>query len=177
MSGFTVVGFFLISLFFGLIIFSLWIRLALRYYRISSVTPMSHLIHHVTDPMVNPFNLIYKPKAGQLYDWPAFIVLVLIEFIKMICLSLLLFHTVLPFFSLIIFVVADLIIQPCNLLFYAIFIRVIMSYINPAWSHPVADFLRILTEPLLKLGRKMIPNIAGFDFTLFISASLPGNLL
>ena len=87
------------------------------------------------------------------------------------------------------YVLADLIIQPCNLLFYAILIRVIMSYVNPKWQHPATDFLRIITEPLLILGRKIIPDISGFDFspiimmiilkiiTLFIGASLPWNLL
>lgn len=72
---------------------------------------------------------------------------------------------------------------------FAILVRVIMSFVNPGWQGPIADFLRILTEPLLKLGRKFISNIAGFDFspfiimivlkiiTLFISASLPWRLL
>ncbi len=90
---------------------------------------------------------------------------------------------------IVLYVVADLIIQPCNLLFYAILIRVIMSYVNPYWQHPLNDFLRIVTEPLLSRGRRLIPIMANIDFspfiimlilkviTLFISASLPGNIL
>ena len=191
MSGFTAVGFFLLSLFFQLIIFSLWVRIAIRYLRISSLTPFGQLIATLTDPLVKPINTVLqqKYKPGQKYDWVAFAILLIIEFIKIICLSLLVFHAVIPSMFLLLYVLADLIIQPCNLLFYAILIRVIMSYANPHWQHPIADFLRILTEPLLILGRKIVPDISGFDFspiiimiilkviTLFISASLPWNLL
>jgi YggT family protein len=191
MSGFTAVGFFLFSLFFSAVIYSLWVRIALRYLRISSLTQFSQLISTITDPLVNPFNFVLKQKykPGQKYDWMAFGVLILVELIKIITLSLLVFHAIMPVVFLLLYVLADLIIQPCNLLFYAILIRVIMSYANPRWQHPVADFLRLLTEPLLILGRKIIPDISGFDFspiimmiilkiiTLFISASLPWNLL
>ncbi|MCL9682759.1 YggT family protein [Legionella maioricensis] len=190
MSGFTAVGFFLFSLFFGVIIYSLWVRIALRYLRISSLTQFSQLIATITDPLVSPFHLFkQKYKPGQKYDWVAFGTLILVEFIKIITLSLLVFHAIIPVVFILLYVLADLIIQPCNLLFYAILIRVIMSYVNPRWQHPIADFLRLLTEPLLILGRKIIPDISGFDFspiimmiilkiiTLFISASLPWNLL
>ena len=64
-----------------------------------------------------------------------------------------------------------------------------MSYANPGWRHPIADFLRVLTEPLFILGRRLVPDISGFDFSpfvvmvilkiisLFINASLPWRLL
>ncbi|MDP3269831.1 MAG: YggT family protein [Legionella sp.] len=191
MSGFTVVGFFLFSLIFGIIIFSLWLRIALRYFRVSSLNQFNRLIYTVTDPLVKPLNFIFKNhyKPGQRYDWPAFTVLLIVETLKIIVLGLVVFHIVIPFSYIILYVIADLIIQPCNILFYAILIRVLISFANPGWQHPIADFLRLLTEPLLVWGRKIIPDISGFDFspfiilivlkviTLFISAYLPGNLL
>lgn len=191
MSGFTAVGFFLVSLFFGMIIFVLWLRIALRYLRVSALSPFGRLIHSVTDPVIRPFGLVIKPlyKPGQRYDWPAFAVLILVELIKILCLSLLAFHAIIPVLFIGVYILADLIIQPCDLLFYAIIIRVIMSYVNPTWQHPVADFLVRLTEPLLRLGRMIVPDISGFDFspfimviilkviTLFIGASLPWPLI
>ncbi len=191
MSGFTAVGFFLTSLFFGIIIFTLWLRIAIRYLRFSVLNPFSRLIYSLTDPIIKPLNGLFKLKyqPGQKYDWMAIAVLIIIEFLKIICLSLLLLGGIIPFVYILIYVLADLIIQPCDLLFYAILIRVIMSYVNPGWQHPVADFLRLLTQPLLILGRKIIPDISGFDFspfimmvilkviTLFISASLPWRIL
>jgi YggT family protein len=191
MPGLTAVGLFVVSLLFSLYIFSIWLRIALRYFRISSLNPLSQLIHTVTNPLVHPIQLFTKstPKPGQKYEIAAIIGLVLVELFKIILLSLIAFHGLMPFGYLLLYVLADLIIQPCDLLFYAILIRVIMSFVNPNWQGPIADFLRILTEPLLKLGRKIIPDISGFDFspfiilmilkviTLFINANLPWRLL
>ncbi len=191
MSGLTAVGFFLVTLLFSLIIFSLWLRIALRYLRVSPLSAFGRLIHSVTNPIVNPLNSLFKIKykPGQKYDWVAIGVLVVMEIIKITCLSLLVFHAVLPIPYLILFVLADLIIQPCDLLFYAILFRVIMSFVNPGWQSPIADFLKLLTDPLLRLGRRIVPDISGFDFspfiimiilkviTLFITASLPLRLI
>ena len=54
MSGFTAVGFFLVSLFIGLIIYSLWIRISLRYLRVSSLNPFNKLVNSITNPLINP---------------------------------------------------------------------------------------------------------------------------
>ena len=191
MAGFTAVGLFLVSLFFGFVIFILWLRIALRYLRISAINPLSRLSHSISDPIIQPINHLFQLKyqPGQKYDWIAFIVLVFIEIIKIISLCFLMYHVMIPFTYLLLFVAADLIIQPCDFLFYAILIRVIMSYVNPGWQNPIADFLRMLTQPLLILGRKIVPDISGFDFspfiimiilkiiTLFITASLPLRLI
>lgn len=191
MSGITAVGIFLTSLVFGILIFTLWLRIALRFFRVSALSPLSQVVLSITDPIIKPLNSLFKLKylPGQKYDWMAFVILVLVEFLKIICLSLLAFHTLMPIGYTVLYVFADLIIQPCDLLFYAILIRVIMSYVKPDWQHPVADFLRLLTQPLLIMGRKIVPDISGFDFspfiimvilkiiTLFISAYLPWPLI
>jgi YggT family protein len=170
MSGLFTVIYFLFSLGFGLIIFFLWARLVLRYLNISALNSFSQLIHTLTNPIVNPINdlLKYPYQPGQRYDWTGMGVLVLIEFLKFIILSLIAIHFVIPITYLIIYVVCDLIIQPCDFLFYAILIRVIMSYTNPQWHHPIADVLFRATDPLLKMGRRIIPDISGFDFSPFI---------
>lgn len=191
MSGITAVLVFIISLFFSLIIFSLWLRIALRYLHVSTLHPVSQLIYKITNLLVNPIQLVlrlkYQPR--QKYDIPAVITLIIVEVCKILILSLFAFHTIIPALYIAIYVLADLIIQPCDILFWAILFRVIMSFANPGWQGPIADFLYLLTEPLLKPSRKIIPDIAGFDFspffimvllkiiTLFISGSLPGRLL
>lgn len=189
MSAMTEVGLFVVSLLFSVLIYCLWLRIALRYFRVSALNPLSELIHKITDPLVAPFHRFLKPQPGQIYDEANFVVLLLIELIKMIIISLIALHTVMSVGYLLAYILADLIIQPCDLLFFAILIRVIMSFANPAWSGPVASFLFILTDPLLKIGRRIIPDISGFDFspfiilmilkviTLFVHACLPWRLL
>jgi YggT family protein len=170
MSGLITVAYFLVSTFFSLLIFALWLRVILRYFCISAMNPVSKLIYSLTDPLFKPLSFIYKPQAQQLvrYDWLTLGVLVVVEFLKIICLSFLAFHTLLPLFWLVVYVVADLIIQPCTFFFYAIIIRVLMTYLRPGWRHPAMDVVRITTEPFLILGRRIISDVSGFDFSPFI---------
>lgn len=191
MSGLIAVGYFLTSLFFNAILFTLWMRVALRYLRISALNPFSRLIYTLTNPVIAPLYALlrYKDAAKQRYDWPVLAFIFLIELLKVVLLCLVVFQMLFPFPFILLYAVADFIIQPCNLLFLAILIRVVMSYVNPHWYHPINDFLKALTNPLLMFGRKIIPDISGFDFspfiimmilkviTLFINASLPVHLL
>ncbi len=190
MSGLSAVGYFLFTLFFSLISFILWMRIALRYFRVSTLHPVSQGINRLANPIVGPLTPLFAGNKKRLsrYDWPCFCILVLVELLKFIVIGAFL-GAMLPWNYVLLYTFADLIIQPCNLLFYAIIIRVIMSWINPNWQHPIADVLRLVTEPLYRLGRQIIPDISGFDFapfvilvilkviTLFISASLPLHLI
>lgn len=191
MSGLLTVGYFLISLIFSLLLFLLWARFALRFFRISSLHPVSQVINQLTTPLIEPIGRLVYSKMGPLkqYDWLSLILIVAIEFLKFISLSLLLYNAIMPLGYLLLFVLGDLIVQPCNLLFYLILIRVIVSWVNPTVHHAAIDILVTITEPLLRLGRRIIPNISGFDFsplvimvilkviTLFISASMPLKLI
>ena len=191
MGGLVAVGYFLFTLFFSLLTAVLWIRIGLRYFRVSTLHPVSYANNSLTNPLITPISRLIPASKTRLsrYDWACFILLVVIEFLKFTLLSLLFLTAMMPLLLLVIYVLADLIIEPCNLLFYAIIIRVIMSWVNPAWQHPVADILRICTEPLLRLGRRIVPDVFGFDFspfivlvilkiiTLFIRASLPLQLI
>ncbi len=187
MSGLVAVAYFLISLFFNLLIFVLWIRMALRYFGVSSLHPVGSLIYNLSDPIVHPIERwVYSGKTTiKRYDWVTFGLIIAVELLKFLIIGLLFHGVLLPITYLLVFVLADLIIQVCNLLFYIILIRVIMSWINPTWEHPVLDIMKLITDPLLELGHRIIPDISGFDFSpfvilillkviaLFMEASLP----
>ncbi|STX52305.1 Integral membrane protein YggT, involved in response to extracytoplasmic stress (osmotic shock) [Legionella busanensis] len=191
MAGLIAVSYFLISIFFNLIIFLFWLRILLRYYRVSSLNPMGQAIYRLTDRIVLPLeSTIFRSKRHpQRFDAISFACIVVLELIKFILLGLIAYQRLLPITYLFLFVIADLIIQLGDLLFYALLLRVIMSWVNPQWQmHPAAMILNLITDPLIKIGHKIIPNISGFDFapfimmviikviTLFISASLPLHL-
>ena len=191
MSGIFAVVHFLVTLFFSLGLFVLWMRIFLRYFKISSLHPVSQAINTFTDPFVKPLeNLIATAKkAPRQYDWACFALVVIVEIIKFILLSFLLYKAMMPITYLILFVLTDLVVQPCNLLFYILLVRVIMSWVNPQWHHPLAEVMNKITNPLLALGRSIIPDISGFDFSpyiilvilkiivLFMSASMPLRLI
>lgn len=186
MAGLLSVTYFLAYLFFSLILLLFWLRMFLRYHRVSVVHPISQLVYQLTGPLTRPLEAIFYKKYLPRYDWVCFFYIILIETLKVLIFSLLLYKIILPLPYLPLFIVAALIIDPCDLLFYALLIRVILSWLNPSWQqHPAADILKIITNPLIRIGHRIIPNISGFDFgpfvmmivlkviTLFISSSLP----
>jgi YggT family protein len=191
MAGLIAVSYFLISIFFNLIIFIFWLRILLRYYRVSPLHPMGQAIYHLTDRIVLPLESIVFRNKRRLHRFDAisFACIVVLEIIKFVLLSLIAYQALLPLTYLVLFVAADLIIQLGDLLFYALLLRVILSWVNPQWQmHPAAMILNLITDPLIRIGHKIIPNISGFDFapfimmviikviTLFISASIPIHL-
>jgi len=191
MSGLIAVIYFLIMLFFSVILYVSWIRIALRFFKISALHPVSQVVNRFTDPYVKPIEQLLSSKklSPRYFDWACFFLIIFLEIFKFIILGFLLYQTMMPVTFLILFVVTDLVVVPCNLLFYIILIRVIMSWVNPSWQNPVADAMKIITDPLLSFGHRLVPNISGFDFspfvimiilkviTLFMSASLPLKLV
>ncbi|CDZ77672.1 YGGT family protein [Legionella massiliensis] len=191
MSGFIAVGHFLVSMFFSLLFLLLWARMFLRYYKISPLHSVSQSVNSLTDAFVKPISDKLPTKSTQpsRYDWACLTVIVIAEIIKYLLIGFILYKTLMPLGYLFLFVITDLVSQPCNLLFYLILIRVIMSWVKPDWKHPAEEVIRTITDPVLALGRSILPEISGFDFspllvliilkaiTLFMSASLPVRLV
>lgn len=190
MSGLATVSYFLISTGFGLITFILWLRFGLRYFRISPMHPIHQMVIRLTAPIFRP---IYKTlqihlTSFQRYDWVCLIAIAALEWCKFLLISLIYFGHTRVWVITGAYTLTALITLPCDLLFYAIAIRVIMSWINRHWQHPLASVLYGVTEPLLQQIRRYVPNISGIDFspfvmlvglkiiTLFLSSTLPFNL-
>lgn len=161
MTGLASVGYFISALLFNLGIFILWMRLAVRYFHISSLHPVGKLIHRLTDPILH-----YFPRSKIV--WACFGLLILLELMKFMLLGLFIFHGFITIKMLLVYTIADLVIQPCNFLFYALVFRVILSWVNPTWRHPIAEVIHVVTEPLLKLGHRLLPPFSGFDFSPFL---------
>ena len=191
MSGLLTVGYFLFSLMTNLLIFVLWTRIALRYFKVSSLHPVSQMIIKLTAPILTPCNKLFSLLNVNIirYDWPCFLLIILVELIKFFVIGLLFLKVMLAWPLICAFTAAELVVEPCNLLFYALIIRVIMSWVSPGWQHPIAYLALLVTEPLLASLRRRLPTMSGFDFsplvaiiilkviTLFITASLPLQLI
>lgn len=190
MGGVLAAGYFLFSLIFGLVNFVLLLRAMLRFYKLSALNPICQVIYRLTNPIVEPVNRLLEKSGISIsrYDYGAIFFFLLINFVQICLMNWIFLGSVLSFALIIWYTIAELIIQPCNLLFFAILIRVIISWVNPSWNHPVHHLLEVITEPLLKIWRDLIPPIAGIDFsplvamvilkviTLFVSGSLPFNI-
>ena len=169
MNGVIAAAFFLFTMFFGLLTFALWIRFILHFMHVSSLHPVNQVILKITNPVVCILTKVIPKNSYPRIDLPCLLTIAIICLIKFICMGPLFFSGIFAIGWLLTFTIADMIVQPLNLLFYAILIRVIISWINPNFRNPLADLLIIITEPIMAPIRKYIPSVAGFDFTPIIA--------
>ena len=58
-----------------------------------------------------------------------------------------------------------LVLLSLNLFMFAIFVRIILSWISPGQYNPATAIIGTLTEPLLRPVRRIIPPMGGFDIS------------
>jgi len=170
-NGLTSVSYFLIFTLFSLITFILWARIFIRYFFISRFHPLYQSIYPLTSPIIEPVHLyIVRGKGDKSrYDWACFLVLALVILLKFSIFNLLMLKGALPFVYIILYTLVDMIVQPCNILFYAIIIRAIMSWFNPNWQNPFPSLLIAVTEPLLKIIRNGLPRMGMLDLSPLVA--------
>lgn len=167
MGGLYSVGYFLISSLFSLITFLLWARLFIRFFAVGTFHPFSQTIYKLTARAMLPIqkNITRNQYARGRYDVDCLILLVICEILKFTIINLCFFKFSLSFVYVCLYVLADLIAQPCNLLFYAIIIRTVMSWIYPLQQDAFSSLLFLVTEPLLRTMRRALPNTGLMDFS------------
>ena len=167
MSGLTSVGYFLVTTLFGLVTFVLWIRLFIRYFSIGPFNPFVQSIYQLTNPVIIPIQR-YITRGAMVksrYDLACFGLLVGCELFKFMLLNVFFLNQPLSILFLGLNVMASLIIEPCNLMFYAIIARALMSWFSPHAQHPMLAILFAITEPLLRVFRRRLPSVGAFDFS------------
>lgn len=171
MNGLYSVGYFLISSLFGLMTFVLWARLFIRFFAIGTFHPFSQTIYKLTAGAILPIQkhiTRYHYTRGR-FDLDCFIVLIACELLQFTIMSFCFLNHSLSFIDIGLYVLVDVIVQPCNLLFYAIIIRTVMSWINPLRQDALSSLLLMVTEPLLRRIRRALPNTGVMDFSPIVA--------
>ena len=68
--------------------------------------------------------------------------------------------------------IVKLVVLSINLFVYAIFIRVILSWISQGAYNPATAIISTLTEPVLRPFRRILPPMGGFDLSPIIAIIL-----
>ncbi|WP_040939878.1 YggT family protein [Coxiella burnetii] len=163
MTAFTNPGIFLVGLIFDLYIIILMLRLLIQKLGASYYNPISQVVIRLTNIFVSPLQRIIPGFKG--FDLAIVLLLVLLEFIQVLLLLWLRAGWLPKFSGLVIIVIATLGNKFLNLYFYAIILRVVMSWIASLQHNPIAEIIFLITEPLMRPIRRLIPSIAGFDFS------------
>jgi len=154
----TNAGVFLVDVLFGLYIFAVMLRFFLQVVRADFYNPLSQAVVAVTNPLLRPLRR-YVPAAGNLDS--ASIVLALA--LQLVCsgLVMLLLGIQPGPIGLLIFAIAELMSKSLYLFMFAIFIRILISWVAPHTYNPVLGVIDAITTPLLRPAQRMLPPIGG----------------
>ena len=155
-------GVFLVSVFFGLAIFIVLLRIMLQLVRANFFNPVCQFIAKVTNPLLMPMKR-FIPTVGRL-DLAAVLVVWLLQFIEMLLIEYL--HPR-GFSTLALLAVSPIALIDLGLLvlIFVIFIKIILSWVSPYNDNPMQPVLYQLSAPVLEPFRRIIPTIAGIDLS------------
>lgn len=154
----------------------LLLRMLLHIARADFYNPLCQAIYKVTQPIVKPLQIIL-PRVVRT-DVSPLVLASLLQTVEIIGLQLLKGMQIIYTFNFwggMFFIglahVVDLLVQ---IYIFAIFIRIILSWINSSNYNPAIVFLIQLTEPVLRPARKIIPQISGLDLSPILALFLLG---
>jgi YggT family protein len=163
MNAFISAGIYLVGLVFDLYIIILLLRLLMQRLGASYYNPISQTIIKLTNVFVVPLRRILPGYHG--FDFAIVFLLLVIALIETLLLIWLRTRIVPHFAGTLIIAIIALSEKTINLYFYAIIIRAFMSWVPSLQHNPVAEIVFLVTEPLLRSARRIVPMIAGLDFS------------
>lgn len=153
---------FLIDAIVGFYIWALLLRFLFQWVNADFYNPIAKFIVKITHPPLRWLRRLI-PSVGRIDT--AALVLVFVLQLAVTSLTAIATGVTLSLPALAISALVQLLDQTLNLLLFAIIIRAVLSWIAPSSYHPANDLLVSLTEPLMRLGRRVIPSIGGVDLS------------
>ena len=154
---------FVVGIIFGILIFSVLLRLILQIVRADFYNPISQFMVRMTNPLLLPLRRVIPGFFG--IDMAAVVLLVIFESLDILITNFLQGYglSILSFLS----VLLGMIIQhTAQLFFFAIIILVVISWLNPSANyHPIGKLVSQITEPLLRPARRILPPLNGIDLS------------
>lgn len=157
---------FLINTLFGLYILAIMLRFLLAWVRADFYNPVSQFLVKITNPVLMPLRRII-PSAGKV-DTSSLVLMLVLQMISL-GLILLMRGAPLDIGKLLIWSVAELFGLLLNIFLFAIFVQVILSWVNPGTYNPAVSLLYSITEPVLRPCRKLIPPVSGMDLSPLVA--------
>lgn len=161
MSGTTLDAIlFLISTIFDLYIFVLIIRLILAWAGADYTHPITKFVVQLTSWAVKPLKRFLPDVKG--IETSTIAVILIVELIKFLIISMLSFGFP-NLIGLFILAFADAIKRVLELLFFAILLQAILSWVQP--TAPINRVLDVFTSPIMTPLRRYVPTVGGVDIS------------
>jgi YggT family protein len=157
---------FLIDTISSLYILAVFLRFLLQWCNAEFYNPISQFLVKITHP---PLKLLRRfiPSIGKIDTSSIVLLLVLQLLTDFTILSLK--GLSINFGALTVLSVSQLLSLLINIFIFSVFARAILSWINPGAFNAASSILVSLTEPVLAVSRKLIPNLGGFDLSPLIA--------
>ncbi|GAB4507482.1 MAG: YggT family protein [Sulfuricaulis sp.] len=163
-SFFTEAGVLIVEVVFGLYILAVLLRFLFQLVRADFYNPISQFLVALTNPLLKPLRRIIPGLFG--IDIASLVLLLILKCLEMFIVFWLGGYApdLLP---LLLAAVVDLLRLTINVYFYAILLRVILSWFMPYGmnQNPAGSLLTSLTEPLMRPARRLIPAVGGLDLS------------
>ncbi len=153
---------FIVNALTSLYLLVLLLRFWMPWLRADFRNPLAQGILRFTSPVVVPVRRVV-PSFGRL-DTATVLVAFVIQYLTVLLLLLILGQTA-GILAIAVTSIVKLVVLSINLFVYAIFIRIILSWISQGAYNPATAIITTLTEPLLRPFRRVIPPLGGFDIS------------
>jgi len=152
----------LIDALFSLYILAVLLRFLLQWCGADFYNPISQFLVKITHP---PLRILrrFVPSIGKI-DTSSLILVLGLQMLSDFSILLLKGVTI-NIGALAILSITQLISLLINVLIFAVFARALLSWMNPGTFNAAASILATLTEPLLDICRKVIPDLGGIDLS------------
>ena len=151
------------SLFVGLFL----LRFLLQQTRADFYNPVSQAVVKITNPLVMPLRKIIPGFGGM--DLASLVAAFIVQILTAFIIVLIVSGGQIPGVgALLIRALTQFVNLTLQLYFMMIFLRVILSWVNPDPRNPIVSLLYSLTEPILAPARRLIPPIGGLDISAML---------
>lgn len=162
MGYFANAGQIVIQFVFGALISLIVLRVMLQWVRANFYNPICQFLYKATNPVLMPLRKFIP--AWRNLDIAGIVLAWVVTAIKLVLLALT-FGQTLGLAGLAVLSFADLVDFVLLTFIVLVLARVVISLVNADSYHPIVPLVIQLTEPLLKPFRRLLPNIAGLDFS------------
>lgn len=153
---------FLVHVVLGFYVLILMLRVLLQHFRADYHNPLSQFVVKLTEPVLAPLRRLLPRVRG--IESGALLVMLAVQMIE--------FRVVYgvqgvapSLIGLAVVSIAELLDLCATVFFWAILIRVVLSWVNPGIRHPAAAVVVSLTEPVLAPARRVLPGLGGLDLS------------
>lgn len=155
---------FLLGFAIDMYILLLLTRFLLQLVRADFYNPLSQFVVKATNPVLMPLRKLVPGYGGM--DVAALISVVALVIAKLVIFNILVFGS-LRFgpLDLLLVSVREIARLLLNYLFWAIILRIILSWVSPDPRNPVTLVVAQITEPVMAPARKLLPAMGGLDLS------------